>query len=67
MNNPRAPHCTFCGAESTWSAERADATEIGETWACQTCDTSSSRWDADMTESLDVRAEMPWVAPEPLV
>lgn len=67
MNNPRAPRCTFCGSESTWSAYRADSTEIGETWTCTDCETPSTRWDADMVRSLDVGPEMPWIAPEPLI
>jgi hypothetical protein len=67
MQNPRAPECTFCGATSSWSSERADSTEIGQDWVCPSCEQSSSVWGGDMVSPLETRADMPWAAPEPLM
>lgn len=62
----RAPRCAFCGAASTFSAERADDLEMGETWTCQECGRQAGGWDGEIAERLDVRADMPWAAPDSL-
>ncbi len=66
MTNPAPPCCTYCGATSSWSAERTEATELAETHTCPECDQQTGVWPDSAAGEPVAAADLPWAAPEPL-
>jgi len=58
--------CTYCEAISVWSAERTDATMIGEVHTCPTCGKDTHTCDDRKAHQLDHDPSMHWIAAEPL-
>jgi DNA-directed RNA polymerase subunit RPC12/RpoP len=61
-----AVRCTYCGSVSDWSAERTDATMLGEEHVCSSCGRQTSPWDEETNQNLEPSGSMSWLEADPI-